>query len=265
MRKQFNLLLFSLVAVFMLSSCVSKKKFDQLLSDKDAIDVALATQHEKVKTLEGDLETLRDEKAKLEADFNAERTKLNGDLSQVKNDLSKAQADIAAIEKKIAEKESEYNALKAGIDSAFSPYQTNGLGLMAKGGDLYLNAPIRYRSGSTRYNDEEKRRLENIANTLKNSPNMKIVIEGHTDGVPLKEGAVFKNNMELSYARANRVSRALIKLGVNPDQISTVGRGYKTPVVTGDNTEEARATNRRTEFRVMPDVSKLYELSKGNK
>ena len=264
MRKQINLLFISMMAVCVLSSCVSKKKFDQLINDKEAIDQMLADQQTKVKTLEGDLESLKDEKTKLESDFNAERTNLNNELGQVKNDLNQSKEEIAKVQKMMTEKENKYNTLKTEVEKTFGPFENNGLGLTAKGTGLYVSPPIHYKSGSTRISDEGKQKLQSIANALGSNPRLRIVIEGHTDSVPLKEGAAFKNNMELSYARANRVSRELVKLGVNRDQISTVGRSHKMPAVTDATTPEDRANNRRTEFVVVPDATGLYQVHKGN-
>ena len=85
------------------------------------------------------------------------------------------------------------------------------------------------------------------------------MIEGHTDSIPIKT-ALFKDNWDLSTARANSIVRILtIDNGFDSKVISSVGRGEFKPI-KGNDTAEGRAANRRTEVILSPDLSELYKL-----
>jgi OmpA-OmpF porin, OOP family len=88
------------------------------------------------------------------------------------------------------------------------------------------------------YQDELKR----LADFLKEFPNAKGVIEGHTDNVGDKA-----SNMKLSQRRADSVRSYLIKsLGVAPERIKAEGYGPTKPVAD-NKTKEGKAKNRRIE------------------
>ena len=78
-----------------------------------------------------------------------------------------------------------------------------------------------------------------------------IEVAGHTDSIPVKYNPKrpFKDNAELSQARAENASRALIKGGLGADRVRAVGYADSRPVATND-TEEGRTKNRRVEIIV---------------
>ncbi len=78
-----------------------------------------------------------------------------------------------------------------------------------------------------------------------------IEVAGHTDSIPVKYNPKrpFKDNAELSQARAENASRALIKGGLGADRVKAVGYADSRPVATND-TEEGRTKNRRVEIIV---------------
>lgn len=79
-----------------------------------------------------------------------------------------------------------------------------------------------------------------------------IEVAGHTDSIPVKYNPKrpFKDNAELSQARAENASRALIKGGLGADRIRAIGYAESRPVATND-TEEGRTKNRRVEIIVI--------------
>jgi chemotaxis protein MotB len=75
-------------------------------------------------------------------------------------------------------------------------------------------------------------------------------VDGHTDDVPIVEGARFADNWALSQARALSVVRYLTNfLGFPPERLSANGYGEYQPVNPAD-TPEARAQNRRIELKL---------------
>jgi VWFA-related protein len=88
-------------------------------------------------------------------------------------------------------------------------------------------------------------RLDSIALMLKNKPEYRLEVAGHTDGI----GGDAANNT-LSQRRADAIRDVLIQLGVATDRIIAKGYGKRFPI-SENETDEGRATNRRTEFTVI--------------
>lgn len=75
-------------------------------------------------------------------------------------------------------------------------------------------------------------------------------MDGHTDDVPVRAGARFEDNWELSQQRALSVVRYLVDFpGLPPERLSANGFGQYQPVNPAD-TPEARAQNRRIELKL---------------
>lgn len=87
--------------------------------------------------------------------------------------------------------------------------------------------------------------LNQLSSYLKSNPKNKVVIEGHTDNVGNS-----KKNLELSKARSVTIQKELLRLGVNPAQISIAPKGDKMPIAS-NSTAEGRAKNRRV-------IGKIY-------
>lgn len=92
---------------------------------------------------------------------------------------------------------------------------------------------------------ESRIELDRLVGLLTKNPSMHIEIEGHTDNVGTME-----YNMGLSAKRAKAVMDYIINNGIASSRLSYSGWGYNRPVADND-TEEGRALNRRTEFRVI--------------
>ena len=87
--------------------------------------------------------------------------------------------------------------------------------------------------------------LEHAYETLKENPEMKVEIQGHTDS----KGSE-KYNEKLSQERAQTVYNYLVDEGIDPSRMITVGYGENKPIAD-NSTEQGRAFNRRIEFRVL--------------
>ena len=89
-----------------------------------------------------------------------------------------------------------------------------------------------------------------------------IEVSGHTDSTPVKYDSrrPFKDNGELSRARAEHAGKALIKGGLGADRVRTVGYADSRPIATND-TEEGRSKNRRVEIVVTQGSEPIASLS----
>jgi outer membrane protein OmpA-like peptidoglycan-associated protein len=89
--------------------------------------------------------------------------------------------------------------------------------------------------------------LDAVVELFRSHPEIqKVQVQGHADDVGTDE-----YNLSLSRRRANAVMTYLIQRGIEPARLEAIGFGRMRPLVQG-TTEEARATNRRTEFLILP-------------
>ncbi len=87
--------------------------------------------------------------------------------------------------------------------------------------------------------------LDDIVNQLKKNTAIKLEIQGHTDNTGTVE-----YNKKLSDRRADAVMEYLIKNGISPERLHSMGFGETKPVAD-NKTEEGRSKNRRTEFLIL--------------
>ncbi len=116
-----------------------------------------------------------------------------------------------------------------------------------------------FKSGSYQVNDKAKAILAKVAKIAKSKPEFELMVEGHTDNVPIKT-AMFEDNWDLSVKRATSIVRVLQKdLGLDPKQLVASGRSEYVPLVANDNADD-RARNRRTRIILMPKIDQFYDM-----
>jgi chemotaxis protein MotB len=116
------------------------------------------------------------------------------------------------------------------------------------GGEIGINAKILFNVGDARLLPDSSPVWSQIAQALKDHPPGHILVEGHTDSVPIAT-AKYESNWELSSARAGAVVRYLVDRGVEPHRLAAIGRADTLPLVAGDDAAE-RAMNRRVTILV---------------
>lgn len=92
---------------------------------------------------------------------------------------------------------------------------------------------------------ESEAGLQDLYDLLKENPNLRICIIGHTDNVGSD-----RDNQILSEGRAHSVLQEMVDRGIDPSRIEAIGKGKTQPIDTND-TEEGRANNRRVEFIIL--------------
>jgi outer membrane protein OmpA-like peptidoglycan-associated protein len=103
---------------------------------------------------------------------------------------------------------------------------------------LYIN----FETGKSVIKPESKPVMDQLVTMLKNNPELKVAIEGHTDNV-----GTAASNKTLSEARAQAVMKALVANGIGAARLTAKGWGQEKTIA--DNaTEEGRAKNRRVEI-----------------
>lgn len=124
-------------------------------------------------------------------------------------------------------------------------------------GDRFVfQSEVLFPSGSDEFNTDGKAELDKLADAIKQleteiPPEIPWVlrVDGHTDARPLSGAGRFRNNWELSAARAIAVVRYLIDKGVQPSHLVAAGFGEYQPIEPGDS-DEANAKNRRIELKL---------------
>ena len=113
-----------------------------------------------------------------------------------------------------------------------------------------------YKSGSAVVGEDGKKVLGDIAAALNEYPDLRIVVVGNTDDQKFKNSNT--DNLSLSTERANGVVRVLRDYKVDPNRLTSAGKGKYNPI-SDNTTAEGRAKNRRTEIILRPDLVKLWQ------
>ena len=112
-----------------------------------------------------------------------------------------------------------------------------------QGVEIAINAKILFNPAEARLLPDALEGLARVAEILKSGAPKSILVEGHTDSLPIAT-AKYASNWELSAARAGAVVRFLVERGIEPSRLAAIGRADNDPVVLGDDAA-ARAANRR--------------------
>jgi len=175
--------------------------------------------------------------------------------------LVEREAKILELEKALKQKDSAVKALNKNVANALKGYNNMGLTITEKDGKVYvsLEEKLLFKSGSYAIDEKGKAVLLNVAKALNENSDITIMIEGHTDNVPLLGKGVIKDNWDLSVLRATTIVRILVEDGkVNPTKIIPCGRGEFSPIDKA-NTADARQANRRIEIILTPKLSELLK------
>ena len=235
--KQINLIAALVVLALGAQSCVSSKKFNDLMAQKDALAQSLSDAQNKLKMMEA-------EKAALAS----ERDGLNDKLNMSAKEMADMKSQLDAARKAA----NDAGGVRDAVRAALKYYEKSGLKVQLKDDRMYLTdvQPILFKSGSVRLSKEGREFLKTMSETLKANPELIIVVEGHTDSRPISTSR-FADNWDLSVIRATAVVRERTKNGVDPKQLTAACRGEHAPI------GEDKNANRRTEFIVLPKLGAL--------
>lgn len=199
-------------------------------------------------------------------------------LEKLKQELSKDRKQIESLRQNLEEREKRVNELedlmskkdeavrqlKDKITNALLNFSDAELQIEQKDGKIYvsMSEQLLFKSGRTDVDPKGQEALHNIASVLSKNPEIDILVEGHTDNVPMNPNGAIKNNWQLSVLRATSIVQIMINNQVNPKQVLASGRGEHYPVATNE-TPEGRAKNRRTEIILTPKLDELFKILEG--
>ena len=296
-----------MLAVVLLSSCVSKKKFKQLQANH-ALELDKAKASETACLLE--LDNLKralqaNEKALKEKEAELKLAQNNLDNSKTKEQELKSQldylrenntqllnrlSDLSVVNKAGAEsikksletmeeqgkyikdltaslqrKDSLNLQLVMNLKRSLDNINDDDVNIEVKKGVVFisLSDKMLFKSGSSEINKTADNVLAKIAKIVNDHKDMEVLVEGHTDNVPIKSDCM-KDNWDLSVMRSTAIVRSLqSKYGVDPKRMTAGGRSEYLPKTSNENTA-GRSANRRTEIILTPKLDQFFELMKPN-
>jgi chemotaxis protein MotB len=263
MRSIVVALLLSTVA---LSGC-KRKELEAALAEAnkklEATEAELGAEKGKNKTLTEQNQTLEQKITELEAQIAKLSTDIkvleeqNADLARkagaTQDELKTLRAEKAKRMAELQVYKDLFGKLKALVDAGTIQVEFRKGRLVVK-----LASSILFDSGKTELKAEGQTALSSLATALKSLNDREFLVAGHTDNVPIKT-AKFKNNWDLSTARAVEVVQYLITQGMTSSNIGAAGYGENDPVADNAN-EDGKAQNRRIEVILMPLLGDIPEL-----
>lgn len=182
----------------------------------------------------------------------------NTNLESMRSDLMTREQRVAELERLVAEKQAQMDALRTSLNSALRGFNATDLSVEERNGRIYVSMSqnLLFKSGSDKVEANGTAALGKLAKALNDNPDIEVIVEGHTDNA----GGV-DYNWNLSTSRATSVVKILAINGVLPHRMIASGRGMHHPVVP-NNSEANKAKNRRTEIILSPNLDKILALTK---
>lgn len=269
----------------------ANKDLDGLRRDTNVLGTnyrILTVKYDKLNQLN---EELMDKMSKLLSNSEKDNAKLSGDLQSTQADLLKKQDELARLsamlnkqkqsldstskilmvreqrvnelESILAQKDKAAADLKKKLSDALYNFENKGLTITQKNGKIYvsMDESLLFASGKTAVEPKGIEALKNLAKVLEQNTDINIMVEGHTDDVPMHGNGEIKDNWDLSVMRATSVTKIILQNGpgIDPKRISAAGRGEFFPLDPA-KTAEARKKNRRTEIILTPKLDELLKV-----
>mgnify|MGYP003426328479 FL=1 len=262
---------------FVLTSCVSKKKFTALEAQQKETQDLLNSATVKLNSCLSEKDLLNAEKSSLMSQLDYLK-KNNSDLINSSKEMTvlttKGAENLEKSLESLREKDLKITRLQDALTKKDSVTLALVTSLKREVGiddpDININVEkgvvmisiadnLLFKSGSYDVNLKAKSVLAKVAKVINSKPDFECMVEGHTDNVPIKN-SVLLDNWDLSVKRSTSIVRVLQNdLGVNPKQLIPAGRSSFIPLVAND-TAENRAKNRRTRIIIMPQIDQFYDM-----
>lgn len=231
------------------------KNYELLLANNNTM---LANNARENRELLDRLETLQDRLGDKEDSLRIEQDRL-ASLSVM---LESREARVNELEGMIARQDSTVQYVQRRVSEALLGFQDKGLSVEMKNGQVYVSLENRllFASASWTVEQQGKNALNELAKVLAENPDIKIMVEGHTDDDAYRGSGQVRDNWDLSVMRATSVVKILQQnSGIDPQRITAAGRGEYLPVASNDEAE-GKAKNRRIEVILTPDLGELVDL-----
>ncbi len=255
-----------------------KKEFDELnkgyeflLENNNSLLASNQKENEKLTRRLNDLQKnlqMKEDSLNIEKEeLHKLRTELTKKLESLGSELQSREARVNELESLVRRKDSIVNSVRERIANALLNFDGKGLTVQQRDGKVYvsLENSLLFSSASWTVDSKGKEALVELAKVLAENPDLNVQVEGHTDNDEFRGRTAVKDNWDLSVMRATSIVKILTNnKGVNPKMITAAGRSEYIPLVANDS-PEGKATNRRTEIIITPDLTEILELLEENK
>jgi chemotaxis protein MotB len=233
------------------STCLVTRS--KLTAERGDIDKKLADCAATLTKQTADMKATLDTSSKSAKTLEQQNAELMKNLSASKEELEQLRTLRAETEKRIAAIEDIQKQFARMID-------TGALKVTARRGALSLSLPaeVLFPSGVAELSKDGELKVLEVGLTLKKFPDRRFLVVGHSDNQPLKS-STFKDNWDLSAARALTVTRFLVQAGMSPKNILPAGAGEHDPLLEKAAGKDL-ARNRRIEILLLPAINELPAL-----
>jgi chemotaxis protein MotB len=263
MKKLHLLSILSLSLVMFFTSCVSTKKYNASLAREEQLRADVLQLNNTVAQLRTDINNLQTENSRLVGQIDA-AGKSAAELARLANmtqqQLEDEQRRLAQMVQMLNQQRQSIEDLRKKMTDALVNFSSNELSVSVKNGKVYvsLQENLLFPSGSATVNPKGRDALGTLAQVLNTNPDIDVLIEGHTDSIPIR--GRFEDNWALSVARATSIVRILTNTyKVEPARVTASGRSYYEPI-DSNATADGRQRNRRTEIILAPKLDELMRL-----
>jgi len=252
-----------LFCILTLTSCISQKKYNAALAREQDLAAKNGELEKSIAQLRSQIEGLQTDNAKLVKqidDAMKAAADASGTANMTQKQLEAEQKRLWDLRKLLEEQRMAVENLRKKMADALTGFNSNELTVFVKNGRVYvsLQESLLFPSGSAVVNAKGKEALGTLAQVLNLNPDINVVVEGHTDSVPIR--GKFEDNWALSVARSTAIVRLLTATyNVDPTRVTASGRSKYEPVDTNE-TAEGRQRNRRTEIILAPKLDELMQL-----
>lgn len=245
------------------------QKYDKLnvLNEQlmDRLDKLLKGSEKDNAKLSGDLQMTQEQLLKKQDELKLLEAKLiiqKKELDELAAQLKTREARVNELEAIIKSKDQAANDLKKKLQDALLGFEGKGLTITQKNGKIYvsMDESLLFASGKTNVQPKGVEALKNVAKVLEQNSDINVMVEGHTDDVPMNGAGEIKDNWDLSVMRATSVTKIMLNSAkIDAKRITSAGRGEYFPLDPA-KTPEARKKNRRTEIILTPKLDELLKV-----
>ena len=211
--------------------------------------------------LQKNYESLTDKNLSQTDQFNRTLKVKSDELDAKERLLSEREKTLEEMQRIIAKQDSITRRLNSVLRNALLGFNPDELSIEIINGKVYVSMSdkLLFKSGSAAVEEKGKEALKMLADVLNKNTDIDILVEGHTDNVPIKT-AVYKDNWDLSVARATSIVRILSNdYRILPTRMTASGKGEFFPKASNETTD-GRARNRRTEIILSPKLEEIMQL-----
>ena len=221
-----------------------QKMISELGNQKQYVETNLIDSKEQIAIQE---RTINEQK-RIIAELDSTRLKIQDSLQDHASEIELREKRIRELQDDIAQREKAERQIETDLKEKITAQEVKLEKLAGKLKVTFVDR-ILFNSGSVEINAEGRRLLSKLAESLKHN-NQSILVEGHTDNVPIgpELRGKYPTNWDLSVARSAAVVRYLTETaGIAPQRLAACGYSFYRPVASNE-TEADRQKNRRIEI-----------------